>query len=351
MRKTRQQLFDENTRRVELLTTPMGRLGVSLRSGLLGKCLKRFREELEREKLALRPYFYLGNEYGCVEGTGNVSLGFWDTDEDLRALNHEGRGFIYDERELMALLRHEMGHAFCYSYKLYRDRDFRRLFEVEGHFFNTYPSGSRFRKWPWSRDFVNPNGDHYAQKHPDDDFAETFAVWMDRSEGWRARYRHKPGAIRKLKYVDETVRKLGRKQPVVENHRDLVHSPIESIRMTVGGFLGISPRRYFRKATGYIDPDLKEIFNLRRAGRGRVRAVEFLKQNRRFMSDRLVYWSGVGEYAVKDILDKVSLRLKALELYVKKEDVQRKLLELMSYLSVLLMNYRHTEMYLPRNSH
>lgn len=350
MRKSRQQLFDHNTRRLELLTTPLNRLGVSLKNGLLGSCLKRFREELDVKGLILKPHCYLGTGYGCVEGTANISLGFWDCDEDLRVLNREGRDFIYDENDLMWLLRHEMGHAFCYSYKLYRDKEFRRLFDVRGHFFHTYPDNDRYQVWPWSRNFVNPMGDHYAQKHPDDDFAETFSVWMDGSRSWRRVYKHKPGALEKLKYVDRIVRELGRKQPPAGNNNGLLHEPIENFSITLGRFLGLSPKRYFRKATGYIDSDLKRIFTLKKPARARLPAVAFLKQNRRFISGCLIRRTGCGQWPVKDILDKVVARLNALELYVKKEEAQKKQLELMSYLSVLLTNYKHTGRYLLKNS-
>ena len=42
---------------------------------------------------------------------------------------------------------------------------------------------------------------HYAQKHPDEDWAETFAVWLEGGP-WRRRYRDWQVALAKLEYVD-----------------------------------------------------------------------------------------------------------------------------------------------------
>ena len=46
---------------------------------------------------------------------------------------------------------------------------------------------------------------HYAQKHPDEDFAETFAVWLDPASRWRRRYKDWQVALAKLEYVDRIV--------------------------------------------------------------------------------------------------------------------------------------------------
>jgi hypothetical protein len=54
--------------------------------------------------------------------------------------------------------------------------------------------------------------DWYAQAHPDEDFAETFAVWLTPDLDWRARYRGWK-AIAKLEYVDELMRSLAGKPP------------------------------------------------------------------------------------------------------------------------------------------
>ncbi|MBI3272813.1 MAG: hypothetical protein HYZ53_27750 [Planctomycetes bacterium] len=341
MRKTRKLLFGESTRRLELLLTPIQKLGFTLAKSPFAPLIQDLEKELERAGLDLRPLFYLSTEYGCVEGTANIGLGFWDCDPDLHDLNTELRGFCYSEKDLRSLLRHEFGHAFCYSYKLYKDREFRRVFNVTGRFFETYPANDRFRPNPWSRDFVNPCGDHYAQKHPDDDFAETVAVWLDPSEDWRVIYQHKPGALRKLEFVGKVFERFGQHKPDAKNDESAIHIPLESVTDTVGEFLRAPVTRYKKQAAGFIDPDLRLLFRRRPPKRnGVMPATEFVQANRRMLVDKVSRWSGVDEVVVVDLLDKVRDRARSLDLVLRKREWERKLADLSSYLSVMATNYR-----------
>jgi hypothetical protein len=55
----------------------------------------------------------------------------------------------------------------------------------------------------------------YAQKHPDEDWSETFAVWMTPGSDWRAEYGAWPVAAAKLAYVSRTMAGLRNKDPQV----------------------------------------------------------------------------------------------------------------------------------------
>ncbi len=171
-RKTRELLYSRDTLKLETLTTPINQLGLKIKGTLIDEAIRRTREDMARVGITqLNPTFYLSNGYGCVEGTTNIAVGFYDGNDLLRELNQEFRGWRYDPADILQIVRHEVGHAFCYAYKLYRTKEFRRLFKVKGHFFNTYPEHAGRRHNPWSADFVNPAGDFYAQTHPDEDFA------------------------------------------------------------------------------------------------------------------------------------------------------------------------------------
>ena len=106
----------------------------------------------------------------------------------------------------MMILRHETGHALNYVYGLWKKDEWVELF---GNFRKRYPSLYHFNSS--SRDYVrylhNIGNPHYAQKHPDEDFAETFAVWLDPRSKWRWNYRDWPRALEKLRYVDRLFRK------------------------------------------------------------------------------------------------------------------------------------------------
>ncbi|MBI5368033.1 MAG: hypothetical protein HZA54_13415 [Planctomycetes bacterium] len=344
VRKTRTLLFGESTRRLELLVTPIQRLGLQLETSPFAPLIADLYGELERAGIDLRPTFYLSTEYGCVEGTANIGLGFWDCDPDLHELNTELRAFSYSEKDIRALLRHEFGHAFCYSYKLYREAEFRRVFNVVGSFFDSYPADDRYTPNPWSKAFVNPCGDHYAQKHPDEDFAETVSVWLDPESNWRKTYQHKPGALRKLEYVGRVLARSGHAAVKQKNDPASLHIPLEQVNATVGDFLRAPMGRYRKRAPAFLDPDLKVLFRSRPAKKNGVCAApEFVEANRRLLIDRITQWTGVADVVVIDLLDKVSERARMLDLVLRRQERDRKLVDLSAYLTTMATRYKLKE--------
>ncbi|MBI3762970.1 MAG: hypothetical protein HY260_14070 [Chloroflexi bacterium] len=355
MRRTRQLLFSPETVRLEILTTPLNRLGLTIEGTLFGGAIAQALEDTKRARIRkIEPVFYLSTGYGTVEGTNNIGVGFYDATETLRDLNKEFRGWVYSYDDVVATLRHEIGHAFCYAYKLYRRPDFRRVFNVRGNFFRTYPVTERYihRANPWSRDYVNPSGDHYAQKHPDDDFAETFLVWLTPRSGWRRAYRKYPGALRKLEYVEFIVKELGRQAPLVENDPAMLDQPLEELTQTVAQFFKARTTKYRRRATGFVDADLHSLFrprpasrNGRKPERDHVHAANFLRDNKRAITTRVSLWIGVEERVVRDLIEKCAERAAALDLWLRKDDREKQLIEVTSYISMRCGLYAVYERY------
>lgn len=315
MGRARDLLFNDDTAMLELLKTPIRDLPISIERSSTRQAIRRLRAELKaRGVRRLKPVFFISNEYGCCVGTSNIGLGFWDFDDRLRLLNKQMRGFLWSRADIMAVLRHEAGHAFTYLYRLYRRSDFRTVFGVRGHFFNSYPKTRRLTPNPWSKDFVNPNRDHYAQRHPDEDFAETFSEWM-RTRDWKGAYRDRRGALRKMTYIDELVRELGRRAPPVRNRPSKLHEPMEELQETVEEFLGGSLRPYQRRASGYIDPELERLFGLR----GRVPVEAVVARHRRRLEPQIARTAGVLSTTARAILEKISVRSAARRLRVPRE--------------------------------
>ena len=355
MRHSRALLFNTDTQKLELLLTPMNRLGLTIEGTDLAEAIRVARRDLRRVRITeLDPCYYLSTGYGTVAGTTSIALGFYDCHPALKELNRDLRGFEYGFDDIVKLLRHELGHVFSYAYKLYRRKDFRQVFQVKGHYFNTYPVTNRYieRANPWSRDYVNPNGDHYAQKHPDDDFAETFSVWLQPRYNWRRAYQRYPGALRKLEYVEAVVEELRHAPPLIDQ-TPYPFEPLEEFPQTLASFFRLrSTRKYRRHATGYIDPDLLKLFARPSARGGRrrerdfVHADNFIRKHKRSIASRTSRWVGVGEVVVKDFLDKCSARARALDLWVPKEAREQKLVELTSYVSYRCALYQLNDRYL-----
>ncbi|MCC7361573.1 MAG: hypothetical protein IT317_18960 [Anaerolineales bacterium] len=342
MRRSRELLFNRDTQKLELLLTPLNRLGVTLEGCELAEAIRLARTDMKRAGLTkLQPQFYLSTGYGTITGSTSIALGFYDCAPLLKDLNEEFRGFRYSFEDVVNIVRHEVGHAFAYAYKLYRRKDFREMFKVRGNYFTTYPVTNRYveRANPWSRDYVNPNGDHYAQKHPDDDFAETFSVWLQPDYDWREVYKLYPGALRKLEFVEQLVKELRREEPLIDQ-RLVAWEPLEEFKLPLAKFLSARTSAYRRKATGYIDPELKELFwksptprNGRRRERDYALADNFIRNHKRNIVQQVSRWVGTGDTVVKDLLDKCSARARALDLWVRKDAREKKLVELTSFVS------------------
>ncbi len=354
MRRTRELLYQTETLKLELLNTPINKLDLGIEGTIFGQAIPVVKEELRRSGVTkLEPVFYISTGYGCIAGQPLIALGFYDFHPLLKELNQEFRHWRYSDADIFDLLRHECGHAFCYSYKLYRRKDFRELFDVHGHFFNTYPEKDTYNYNPWSRNYVNPNGDHYAQKHPDEDFAETFTVWLTPRSGWRSAYRRYPLALKKLRFADRLIKEIGRKPPPVAVDRSWMLEPYENIKLTVAQFMKAKPSRYYSKTTGYVDPDLKDMFrgpprvsNRRNLFRDYMRADAFIKEQKQALITRVGYWTGVDSAVVADLLDKLMTRARSLDLWVERAQHAKKLVEITSYVSVLCSNYKTLGLYL-----
>jgi len=357
MRRTRQLLYNEATLRLELLTTPLNQLNLAIEtSPILFPALQTVKADMERMKIRkIKPFFYLSTGYGTIEGTTNICLGFYDYDERLRALNKEFRGWVYSYEEVVATIRHEVGHAFAYAYKLYRLPEFRDVFNVQGNYFRTYPMTDQYIRYvnPWSRDYVNPSGDHYAQKHPDDDFAETFMVWLTPQLNWRRKWRNYPGALRKLEYVDKVVREYCKQDPLIDNVA-YEYEGMSEYKMTLAQFFKSRPTRYRQEATGFVDPDLKYIFqgrpklrNGNKIERGYVHADNFLRNNQRVIVNRVSQWVGVDAPVVNDLILKCRSRTDELDLWVKRGEQEKKLVEFTTYISTRCAYFYVWGMYFP----
>jgi len=340
--RVRKLLFNSDTLKTEILMTPIKDLGLRIGRSILEPCIDKAREDMTSFGVELEPHFYLSDTYGCIEGTTNIALGFWDADRTIREILRETKDIFRDEGDILRLLRHEIGHAFCYAFKLYQVKEFREVFKVEGNFFQTYPKDDRYRWNPWSTDFVNPEGDFYAQKHPDDDFAETFAVAVDPDENWRERYRGRKGVLRKIQFVRRLIRTYGRKKPLTNHNGKGLHLPVEEMKQTTADFFRISPRMYILNAEGYLDPELRTIFR----SPGRIKkptqpSWALVNRYRVFIEKTVVSQSRIKDPAVvREIIAKMASRLKTMGLVCLEDEEDRALAMLTGLVLLKAVSFR-----------
>ncbi len=80
----------------------------------------------------------------------------------------------------MRLLRHEMGHVLNHTFLLEKDRHWQKLFGSP-----SLEYSESFRARPYSKRFVRHLEGWYAQSHPEEDFAETLAIWLTPGVDWK----------------------------------------------------------------------------------------------------------------------------------------------------------------------
>jgi hypothetical protein len=239
---------------------------------------------------------------------------------------------LEDQREVMMYLRHEAGHAFNYAYKLYRNPEWKTLF---GPFRRRYLDN--YRPVPFSRNYVRHLAGWYAQKHPDEDFAETFAVWLTPRSGWRKRYRGW-GAMAKLRYMDRIAHQLGNVDPV--RRRGYPDITVDEMESTVADFYRQSVPEAIPVVDLALDTDLVDIFNVSKRQKKTVRpANEFLRQHRKTVVDKVAYWTGVQRPLIKQLVEVIEKRIGELGLRADTRREAEHLAELTVYATTLATNY------------
>lgn len=326
--------FEQAPRDVQhLLPIRIKELGLKLEESPVQRYIDQLFRELDAKGLELfRPAFYLTSEWGCPSEEPVIGVPFYLADPRLGAIESAVND-IEGEREIMMYMRHEAGHAFNYAYELYKTDEWHELF---GPFNRAYRD--HYAYTPFSRNFVRHIAGWYAQKHPDEDFAETFAVWLTPRSKWRDRYKNWP-AMKKLKYVDRIGHELGLVPPVRSGGQ--TDYTVAEMEETIEEFYRENVRdESLAIADLALDVDLDDIFvhpehidaeKMRKAG-------EVVTENRRAIVDRVSYWTGVRRSLVKSLVEAIARKADELNLCSEKAREREQVVELTVYITTLAIN-------------
>jgi hypothetical protein len=215
-----------DARQQELLSRKISELPLKTEGTHLEGLIIRLYKELEAAGIVFKPNIYLSDSWGCPDEVPVIGVPFHLADPALCDLLGQMGGIeVENDMTVMMILRHEAGHAFNYAYRLYDKAEWQTLF---GPFSQPYQED--YQVDPSSTRFVHHLAECYAQKHPDDDFAETFAVWLTPDSYWQTAYAGTP-ALEKLQYVERVKAEYGEKPPIVTGGR--VDMPVEEITMAL----------------------------------------------------------------------------------------------------------------------
>ena len=301
--------------------------------------VRQLTRELDEKRLKLKPVCFLSDEWLSPGGQAAIGIPFFLTHPRLKALEYrmmfeiEGGGVSW----CMKLLRHEAGHAFDHAYRLSSRDDWKRVFGSSRTKYQPY----FYEIDPESQDFVVNVPDNYAQAHPVEDFAETFAVWLKPSSNWRERYAGTP-ALKKLRYVDQLMREvrtmpLPRKKPVIGPEARTLQSTLLSYYERKLRLFPLGDPAATAKA-------LKQIFRASRAAEPQNRASDFIRAHKRPLVDAIARFSGERRNQVARVVASLA-QLCTTHRLVVADPEKRTLVKLSTFATTLIVNRLRTHSY------
>jgi hypothetical protein len=190
---------------------------------------------------------------------------------------------------------------------------------------------------PYSKSFVLHLVPSYAQSHPDEDFAETFAVWLTPDAEWRTRYAGTP-ALRKLEYIEKLMAELAGQRPLNRSLRTV--EPLSRHNKTLRAHYARKREHYGLNHPDFYERDLRRLFSDAPEYAKNMSAVRFLQRIRRDVRRHVAEWTGEYQYTIDQVLRDMIDRSRELKLRLKGPEDQTKL-DFTILLTVQTMNYLH----------
>jgi hypothetical protein len=318
----------------QLLAMRMCDLGVAIEGTELELRLAEVNAELDARGL-VRPHYWLSDEWFTPDGIPGVAVPFYLAHPRLaklelsQMLEVEGG----DREGCLKILRHEAGHAIDNAYRLRRRSTRRRLF---GNPTTAYPE--YYTPKPYSKSFVLHLDHWYAQSHPDEDFAETFAVWLDPQSMWSTRYAGWP-AQRKLEYLDGLMRRVARTRPPVRTRRQI--DPLFKLRKTLAEHYRKKREHYGLDHPDFYESDLRKLFSDAPEYAKNLSAARFVRRVRKEVRSTVASFTDSYQYTIDQLLETIIEHCRELNLRLTDSEDATKI-DFMIFLTVQTMNYLHS---------
>ncbi|MFC1514944.1 hypothetical protein ACFL5X_03485 [Candidatus Omnitrophota bacterium] len=319
-----------------LLETRICDLPLQIEGTWLASCVSALYAELESKSLVFKPECYLADEWCAPDNEPVLGMPFFLAHPALMRLEKKMMLEVEGgtKQWCMRLLRHETGHAINYAYKLYRRKSWQKVF---GKFTQEYADTYRFQ--PYSKSFVRHLENYYAQYHPDEDFSETFAVWLTPRSKWLTQYRGWK-ALAKLEYVDKLMSRIRQKEPLVK--KGTKYWALPGLKIKLKNYYKKKRKSWEEYFPDFHDPNLRRIFVQRcPESKDLTAASEIIRKYKRTIRDTVSAWTGEKKHIIDELLMNMVARCKDLELVVEDPEAVT-VSKISTYLTTLTMNYIYT---------
>ncbi|PYI76111.1 MAG: hypothetical protein DMF04_08925 [Verrucomicrobia bacterium] len=316
----------------QLLECRISKLDLRLEGTSLEPLVEQLYDELSANGLVFHPPTHIGDEWFVPVGIPAIFVPFFLVHERLRALERKMMLEVEgDSKEwFMKLIRHEAAHAYNYAYRLPHTERWEQVFGQS----SDEETPEFYRPRPFSRSYVVNLDDWYAQSHPDEDFAETFAVWLTPGLDWRTRYAGWK-ALQKLEYIDGLMQSLqGKAPPHLPRYRVAEYN---CLNLKLKTYYARKRKLYEDTYPGFYDTDLRQLF----AAPAGLKASSYLRLRRRRLVNAVCQWTNEKKYRVNELLTRLIERCDHLGLYVDNDDPQEDF-RVAAFITTLVMNYLFT---------
>ncbi len=319
----------------ELLEKRICDLGVTIQGTELDSRVQELYKELGEKGIFFHPPCYLGDEWFTPEDVPAIAIPFYLAHPRLKKLEYKMMLEVEGESEewCLRLLRHEAGHALNHAYHFYKQPQWQKLFGSPAKEL-TYI----YKPRPYSRNYVIHLDNWYAQSHPEEDFAETFAVWLTPGLDWRGKYKGWK-AFEKLNYVDQLMNDARGNPPLVKSGPKIYDAA--RLKSKLKTFYQRRRKILAQDYPWFYDTDLKRIFSDDPSFAPKEKASRFMKHHHKTLLDTVSRWTGEKKINVNRLLKDLSQRCDELSLRVHQDDSAARF-ELLAYLTTLVTHYRVT---------
>lgn len=319
----------------DLLERRICDLNLKIEGSELQERIQQLYKELEEKKIFFSPPCYLADEWFVPDGETVIGIPFYLGHPRLRKLEHKIMLEVEGETELecMRLLRHEAGHVLQHAYRLHKKRGFKKIF---GNISKN--ETVQYRPKPYSKAYVRHLENWYAQSDPDEDFAETFAVWLTPGLNWKKHY-GKWKALQKLEYVDQLMKQIaGQNPPVISNDQ---LDAASKIKIKLKTYYRRKRKLFEEDYPEFYDPELKKIFSADPEYVQNEKARDFMRRNGKMIVDKVSRWTGERKFTINNLIKRLMERCGELSLKLCKGK-QETVIEICAYLTAMVSNYLFT---------
>ena len=316
----------------EILNLKFSDLNLSIEGSRVEPLVDQLYKELKQRNLNFRPEVYIAEDWFSFDGVPGIAIPFYAVNERLakiqKKLLFDAEG--YNKKDCMKLLRHEAGHAIDNAFHLRKSKSRQKLFGL-----SSTPYPDEYSPQAYSRKYVVHLNLWYAQAHPDEDWAETFAVWLNPLSNWRKKYQKWP-AINKLKLVNELMGEIKNKRPLVKSHER--PGSIVKNRRKLKTFYQDKVEDLGLDQPFYIDPLITRLFSPDPKYKNKKLAAQFIRQERKLVRDMVARWTGQYKYTIDQILSDVIISCQERKLRLMTSERNARL-DLVGMLTAHTLNY------------